>query len=210
LDDLLIPDIESDIPLPRNAADALPDLTPAQELEMRAATIKLLADISGKPIKPDQENIEEANMLAKAMTGDPKLRPVLSRYPNETLAYLAGMVQSMNCQIVDELSEIKTYVLNKLIMEADNAPDSKTRIMALRNLGEIDGVDAFKKRTEMTIKVKPIEEVEKELLSIIENVEYRVLETKNVSPPALGQTELRRNGVAEQVPAPEQAQGSQV
>ena len=67
------------------------------------------------------------------------------------------------------------YVVNRLIQEVEEAKDSKTRISALAKLGEVDGVDAFKKRTEMTVKVQPMEEVEKELLSILEGVEYRVV-----------------------------------
>ena len=178
-DDLLVPDIESDIALPRNATQALPDLTPMQELQMRAATIKLLSDLSGQPIVPSVTNMAQAEDLAKKMTEDPSIRPEYSRYPNETLAYLAGMVQQMNCMIVDDLADLKLYVTNKLIFEAENAATTKDRLTALRNLGEIDGVDAFKKRTEMTIQVKPIEEVEKELLSVLSNIEYKVLEGKN-------------------------------
>lgn len=46
----------------------------------------------------------------------------------------------------------------------------------LSKLGEVDGVDAFKKRSETTHIVKPIEEVEKELLSVLEGIEYKVLD----------------------------------
>ena len=111
---------------------------------------------------------------------DPSLRPDYSRYPNETMAFLAGMVAQTNVQIVDELSDLKMYVVNKLIMEVENAPDSRTRISALSKLGEIDGVDAFKKRSEVTVQVKPIHEVEQELLSVLDNIEYAVLESGRV------------------------------
>jgi hypothetical protein len=46
-------------------------------------------------------------------------------------------------------------------------------------LGEVDGVDAFKKRSETTHIIKPIEEVEKELLSVLEGIEYRVVDEGN-------------------------------
>jgi hypothetical protein len=49
----------------------------------------------------------------------------------------------------------------------------------------VDGVDAFKKRSEVTHIIKPIEEVEKELLSVLEGIEYTVIDeesgVKNVS-----------------------------
>lgn len=170
-----MPDIESDYPLPKNATEALPELSPAEELNMRARTIAFLAELEGKQILPSWENERDATKLAHQMMNDPKMRPDFAKYPNETMAYLAGMIQQSNCMLVEELSDLKMYVVNRLIQEVEEAKDSKTRISALAKLGEVDGVDAFKKRTEMTVKVQPMEEVEKELLSILEGVEYKVM-----------------------------------
>jgi len=177
-----VPDIEEDIPLPSKASEALPDLTPSEELEMRARTIKLLADLSGTPIQPNADHQAEANSLAKQMMSDPDMRPDYARYPNEVMAYLAGMVAQTNCMLVDELSDLKLYVVNKLVYEVEHAKDPRSRIAALSKLGEVDGVDAFKKRTETTITVKPIEEVEKELLTILENIEYTVVPNTEYIP----------------------------
>jgi hypothetical protein len=176
----LIPDIEEAIPLPISASDAMPNLTPQQELDMRVRTMKLLSDLSGEPLIPTEGEKIEAIELARRMTADPKFRPEFSKYPNETIAYLAGMVAQSNCMIVDELSDLKLYVVNKLVQEVEQAKDPKSRIMALSKLGEIDGVDAFKKRSEITHSIKPIHEVEKELLSILENVEYTVSPLKRL------------------------------
>jgi hypothetical protein len=175
----LVPELEEAIPLPANAAEALPDLTAEQELNMRARTIKLLSDLTGKPIIPTADDVDKAKELAREMIEDPKKRIEYSKYPNEMMAYLAGMVAQSNCALVDELSELKNYVVNKLVYEVEHAPDSKTRIQALTKLGEVDGVDAFKKRTETTHIIKPIEEVEKELLSVLEGIEYKVVGEKD-------------------------------
>jgi len=168
-----MPDIDDDVPLPSSAMEALPELSPTEELEMRARTIKLISDLTGVAIAPDAEQAEVAKDLARDMMTDPKKRIEYAKYPSETMAYLAGLIAQTNVSLVDELSDLKMYVVNKLIFEIENAPDSKSRITALSKLGEVDGVDAFKKRTEMTIQVKPIEEVEKELLETL-----NVLETK--------------------------------
>jgi len=112
------------------------------------------------------------------MTADPALRPDFAKYPNETLAFLAGMVAQMNVSIVDELSEFKMYVVNKLVAEIENARDSKARITALTKLGEIDGVDAFKKRTEITHKHQSIEEVESELLETLSKLKSRTIDVQ--------------------------------
>ena len=66
------------------------------------------------------------------------------------------------------------YVVNKLVQEVDNSRDPKVRVSALSKLGEVDGVDAFKKRTEVTHKIQPIEEVEQELLETLNKLKNRM------------------------------------
>jgi hypothetical protein len=171
----LIPDIQTDIPVPSKTSRAIPEFNPQVELKVRATTIKHISDLTGQPVAPTADQQVKAEELAHSMLKNPTMRPEYSKYANETMLYLAGMVAQSNVQLVDELSELKMYVVNKLIYEVEHANDSKSRIAALSKLGEVDGVDAFKKRTETTITVKPIEEVEKELLTILENVEYAVL-----------------------------------
>jgi hypothetical protein len=88
------------------------------------------------------------------------------------------MVAQSNCMIVEELSDLKLYVVNKLVAEIENAKDPKARISALSKLGEIDGVDAFKKRSEITHKVQSLEEVEKELLETLNMLEDQVIDVE--------------------------------
>ena len=174
----IVPDIESGIPMPARSVRDAPQLAPHQELTVRANTIKLLCDLKGEPIVVDEEAQNTAEDLAKQMITDPQLRPQFDQYPNSTMAFLAGMVAQTNCMIVDDLAELKLYVVNKLIFEVENAGTSKDRIAALRSLGDIDGVDAFKRRTEHTHIVKPLEEVEKELAHILDNIEYNVVDSE--------------------------------
>jgi hypothetical protein len=174
----LVPPIEENIPLPDNAREAFPDLTAEQELQMRANVITLMSDLTGQELAPTQENAEEAKSIAKQMMANPQYRPDYSKYPNETLAMLAGMVAQMNVSIVEELSDLKMYVVNKLVAEVENAKDPKVRVAALSKLGEIDGVDAFKKRSEVTHKHMSIEEVEEELLSTLTAIEDKVIDVE--------------------------------
>ena len=173
--DPLIPDIDEGVPLPASIAEATPVLTSDEELRMRAATVKLISDLTGVPIVPTEEDMSRAEKIAKEHMADPANKIDLSKETNELQVYLAGLVSKANFQLVDELSELKTYVVNKLVYEVEHATDSKTRITAVTKLGEVDGVDAFKKRTEVTHQVKPIEEIEKELAKIIESVEKRAI-----------------------------------
>lgn len=173
-----IPNIEDNIPLPASASEALPELSPSEELQMRANTIKFIAELTGQDITPSKGDVDTATELAREMIENPKHRPEFAKYPNETLAFLAGMVSQMNVTVVDDLAELKTYVVNKLIQEVETSKDAKTRVAALTKLGEVDGVDAFKKRSEMTVRSLPIEEVEKELLATLSSIEDKVIDVE--------------------------------
>jgi len=188
----IMPYIEENIPLPKNASDAFPDLSPSEELTMRANVVKLMSDLTGHPLAPTQENADQAREIAKQMISDPTLRPDFSKYPNETLAMLAGMVAQMNVSIVEELSDLKMYVVNKLVAEIESAKDAKTRVAALSKLGEIDGVDAFKKRSEVTHKIMSIEEVEKELLDTLTKLEDKAIDVE-AREVVRGESPLRRD-----------------
>jgi hypothetical protein len=177
----LVPDIEDMIPLPKNAAEALPSLSPHEEIEMRARTIKLVSDLSSSPIVPTGEEQDIAHEIAREMVVNPKNKVEYAKYPNEVIAYLSGLVRETNHALVDDLADYKTFVITNLVKEYATATDPKVRLQALTKLGEVDGVDAFKKRSEVTHVIKPIEEVEKELLQVLEGVEYTVVEQGNAA-----------------------------
>ena len=94
------------------------------------------------------------------------------------MAYLAGMVASSNCMIVKELADLKLYVVNRFVQEAETAKNSKDRLMALKAIGEVDGVDAFKKQTIITHINKTGAELERELKEAIEQIKGRVIEAE--------------------------------
>jgi len=172
---VLIPTIENDVPIPKNAKEALPEMTINEELNVRAETIKTVADIKGEDIKPTYSNIKDAQDLAKEMMSNPLLKPEFDKYPNETMAFLAGLVGQTQCMLTEQLADFKLYVLNRLVEIVEKTDNPKEKIAALRSIGEIDGVDAFKKKTEVTHKVESMEEVEKELLSMLAELKEKGL-----------------------------------
>jgi hypothetical protein len=127
------------------------------------------------PLEPTAEDADAAKELAREMVENPQAKPDFSIYPNEVIAMYAGIAARYNHMIVKELSDLKLYVVNKLFESAEAADDVKTRIAALKALGEIEGIDAFKRRSEITHIVKPIEEVERELMQVLEGIEYKVI-----------------------------------
>jgi hypothetical protein len=171
-----IPDVEENVPLPASATEAMPELSAKEELDMMARTAKMLSDITGQPIAPTEEHRGQAVQLAEQVISN-KTDMNLEQYPSETLAYLAGMVAQYDFMVVRELADLKKYVVNKLLQETDN-PDPKYRLAAVKALGEVDGIDAFKKRSEVTIKHQSLEEVENELLATLQRLEKRTVDVQ--------------------------------
>ena len=176
---VIIPHLEENISLPRNARAALPELNNEEELEMMVNTIKLMSDLTGQPIEATQEDIDEAKTVIKTIIKEPETKLQLKKYKNSVLASLAGMVAELDAQVVDDLKDLKTFVVNGLIKEAATAEKSKERITALRAIGEVDGVDAFKKTTEVIHKNMSLDDIEERLRTLVTRIEKRIQEKEH-------------------------------
>jgi hypothetical protein len=172
---VIVPSIEEGIPIPKSSTEALPSMTVEDEVTLRATTIKEISDITGEEIKPDAENIKEAEDLARKMVQNPGMKQEFGLYANETMAYLGGLVGCYNHMIVKDLADLKLYVVNRLVDIVEKSENPKEQITALRSIGEVDGVDAFKKKTEVVHKMETMEEVEKELLSMLSELKQKAL-----------------------------------
>lgn len=160
------PMIETDIEIPAPTQSLLPDLSEKEEVMLRGKTAKLLSELTDKPLVVAQQHRDDAKALLR---NEGNIQSVLPKYPNETIAYLAGLVTEYDRMVVNDLAELKLFVVNKLIEES-NGKNPKDRITALRALGDIDGIDAFKKRTEITVNEKSTQEIEKELMQKLDNL----------------------------------------
>ena len=172
----VMPQVESSIRIPKSKKEAIPEMTTEQELKVRTTTIKELSDIKGEDITPSKEHQEQAQELAREMMTNKKLKPEFADYPNETMAFLAGLVGQTNCMIVEELADLKLFVVNNFVQLVAQAQNDRDKISALRAIGEIDGVDAFKKKTEITHITKSGDELEKELRETIEQLKGTIVE----------------------------------
>lgn len=173
---ILVPHIEEGVPIPKNSHDALPSMNNEEEVVVRATTIKELSDLTGQQIAPDAKHRLDAEEIARDMITNPKKKQEFAKYANETMAFLGGMVGTYNHMIVNDLADLKLYVVNKLVeIVQDEESNIKEQITALRSIGEVDGVDAFKKKTEVVHKMETMEEVEKELLSMLSELKQKAL-----------------------------------
>ena len=173
---IMMPNIEENEPLPKTAKDAMPEMSMEEELKVRVETIKTIADLKGEAI-PDASPTEQqkaVDFVKKVMT-DPNFKPEYGNYTDPTMAFCAGMVAQTQVLLAKDLADFKLYVVNGLVKMAETAKSDKDKIAALKSIGEVDGVDAFKKKTEVTHKVETMEEVEKELLSMLSELKSKGL-----------------------------------
>ena len=165
---IMMPNIEEDIPLPKNPKDAMPELGMEEELQVRVETVKTIADLKGEPIpEANPKEQQKAVEFVKRVITDPNFKPEYGNYSDPTMAFCAGMVAQTQVLLAKELADYKLYVVNNLIKVIESTKNPKEKTTALRALGEVDGVDAFKKKTEVTHKMESMEEVEKELLTML-------------------------------------------
>jgi hypothetical protein len=179
-DVVMMPPIEENIPVPKNAQQALPTMTNEEEVMVRAHTIKEISDLTGEEIAPDANHTQKATQMATEMIENPEKRQEFAIQPSPTIAVLGGIVGSMNHMIVKDLADLKLYVVNRLVEIVEKTENAKEKTAALRTIGEVDGVDAFKKKVETTAKEQSIDEVERELLKLL--TEFKVNGTLKPKP----------------------------
>lgn len=165
---IMMPNIEEDVPIPKTSKDAMPELSMEKELQVRVETIKTIADLKGEPI-PDASPTEQQKAVdfVKRVMTDPNFKPEYGTYTDPTMAFCAGMVAQTQVLLAKDLADYKLYIVNNLIKVIESTQNAKEKTAALRALGEIDGVDAFKRKTEVTHKIESMDEVEKELLTML-------------------------------------------
>lgn len=173
---IMMPNIEEDIPLPKNPKDAMPELGMEEELQVRVETVKTIADLKGEPIpEANPKEQQKAVDFVKRVMTDPNFKPEYGNYSDPTMAFCAGMVAQTQVLLAKELADYKLYVVNNLIKVIESTENPKEKTTALRALGEVDGVDAFKEKTEVTHKMESMEEVEKELLTMLNDFKQKGL-----------------------------------
>lgn len=150
---------EVGIPLP---FDVTPEEAEGFRERAKAACETILELIqNGAEVKVEDEDSTRAHVIATTE----KLTP--AKTPPGTILKLEALLDHYDHEFLEANRRIQNLVTNKLIEETENE-DPKIRIRALELLGKRKGVQLFTDQIEVTIKQKPIEEIEKELGSLLE------------------------------------------
>ena len=104
-----------------------------------------------------------------------------------------GVLNEYSTRVVDNATQIRLLVTNKLIIEAEN-PDPRIRMKALELLGKITDVGLFTEKSEVTVTHRSTDE----LLNNIRSKIAAMREPKDINPPIEG-TSSTSNSVADEL-----------
>ena len=150
---------EVGIPLP---FDVTPEEAEGFRERAKAACATILELIQGgADVKVEDEDSTRAHAIATTEKFVP------AKTPPGTILKLEALLDHYDHEFLEANRRIQNLVTNKLIEETENE-DPKIRMRALELLGKRKGVQLFTDQVEVTIKQKPIEEIEKELGSLLE------------------------------------------
>ena len=143
--------IDSDVPLDGgNSKDGyMPTLSAA------AGTARLL-EAAGLDIAFGDEDLDDAATTARQAARNPtalQTRSAVKAITKKTPAALLlteKILQDFGHKVVQEASQVRHMVVNKLIQETEN-PDARIRVKALELLGKVSDVGLFTEKQEITI-----------------------------------------------------------
>ena len=167
-------------------------LEAAAAADAASKTLTLLVE-HGLEITYTPEDLATAGALTRAYAEDPtgmSCALTNKRIENMTPAALRALdaqLKKFSANIIEDASQVRNYVTNKLIEESEN-PDPRIRIKALELLGKISDVGLFAEKREVTVTHKSNDELRDSLrqkLSKLVNVTPAIEEAEIVETPVL-------------------------
>jgi hypothetical protein len=162
------------------------DVTPEEVVEFRnrakaaCDTILTLIEAGAEVPEPTEEDSLQAHALFAAE------KPIkVSKTPPAVILKLEALLTSYDHEFLDAQRRITNFVTNRLIEETENE-DAGKRLKALELLGKKVGM--FSDRLEVTVKQKPIQEIEQELGKLLdrylgEAIPVEAKEVEDKPPP---------------------------
>lgn len=111
------------------------------------------------------EVTEEDSTVAHQVATTEKLK--VSTVSPGSILKLEALLTHYDHEFLEANRRIQNLVTNKLLEETENE-DPKIRMKALELLGKRKGVNLFTEQVEITVKQKPLDEIEKELGTLLE------------------------------------------
>lgn len=172
-----VPDLGIVIP-----PDDMPYATLQERVQAACKTIEELVmhGLDPETMHATEEDTKVAQdlLLAHAEDDDKTRQSVtpgkLATLKPAIILQLDEMLGEFSHSVVKNAVQIRTFVTNKLLLEASN-PDPRVRIRALELLGKISDVGLFTERSEVTINHRSTEDLRKSLREKLEILREKAL-----------------------------------
>lgn len=155
-------------------------LTDFQEKVEAACRTAELLGLDTTPTEEDKEIAEAALYTAAELAGDQdKILKKTKDMRPASYHLVNSLLQDYSVRVVENATQIRLLVTNKLIIEAEN-PDPRIRMRALELLGKITDVGLFTEKSEVTVTHRSTED----LVASIRNKIAAMREPKDITPGA--------------------------
>jgi hypothetical protein len=140
------------------------------------------ADLLGLDDTYNEEDVEEGTEALYAAI-DPeedqtkKAMKATESFKTGTYYAVNGILKEYSVRVVENATQIRLLVTNKLLLEAEN-PDPRIRMRALELLGKITDVGLFTEKSEVTVTHRSTDD----LLASIRGKIERMREPKDITP----------------------------
>lgn len=166
-----------------------PHTTTKEVVNGKLRTLDLFASLGVTNDEELKSITEEDRKHARAAfqgVVDPKAKPKESKKAALALrtpmsaAYASTMLQAYDWDYVAQAANIRSFVVTKLLDEAEKNPDAKHRLKALELLGKVSDVNLFENRVQISITQTPSVEIERRLAEKLKNLETIDVQTREV------------------------------
>lgn len=162
------------------------DLSYREEVRARARTV-ITEMQHGLTVETDDKTHRTAADILQERTplSDHDTKP-------DVILQLAAIMNEFDHDVVQDAIQMRRFVTNKLMLEANTAGKASERIKALELLGKISDVGLFVERSVITVEHKTTAELEKEFSETIElllNPSNNTFEEKSSVKPTKTTTE---------------------
>lgn len=143
-------------------------------LQAAANTARLLQD-AGLEIGLTDDDVDDAAAIARQAARNPtslqtkSAKQALTKKTPAALLLTEQILHDYGHKIVQEATQVRHMVVNKLIQETEN-PDAKVRIKALELLGKVSDVGLFTDKQEITITHQTSDDLRQRLRQKLERL----------------------------------------
>lgn len=167
-------------PLDQHAPDSIKLADTREKIHAAAMTACALLALGDDEI--DEAEIKDGRDLARVIFQE-------GREPTDTelkrpavVLHLEALLSEYDHEIIQDATQVRRYVTNRLIEESSPDKDPKYTLRALENLGKITEVGLFTERVEVTVKQQTTEELEDKLKKALEILDAKTVDGEVVKP----------------------------